>query len=276
MPDDRSNVTGICVMKQFSVIWLLVILAACNTLAEPPALPTPVDPEALATGFVLTENAPPAGFESVSFPNIDANLEQLAGWRYEMFFAFDGVFAGTPRQTSASAQASVTYNQVGSQRRVVGRFDVDLADEELPIEYEGVQLGPDVFLVRDGICSTNTDEAQLLAADLSGATLLGGVNSAVSAARTERINGQEVWLYEFLASDLVLPNVQLENARLLSAAGQLWIAPEHDVVIRYNLTLEVENATFFTETLPISGTISLQYDLFDIGIVPNISVPNGC
>lgn len=263
-------------MKQLLLIISFFLIAGCNQTSTPQVLPTLADPAAIATGFVLTENAPPAGFETVSFPNINDNLEALSGWRYQMFFSFNGVFARTPRQTSASAQAVVTYNQVGSARRVEATIDVDLEDESEPISFEGVRQGPDVFLVRDGRCSTNTDQALLLA-DLSAGSLLGGVQLGTTAVRKEQINGQEVWLYNFLAEDLILPNVTVgEEGRILSVVGEVWVAPEHNVVIRYNVTMEVENATIFDQELPISGTISLQYDLFDIGVVPNISVPNGC
>jgi hypothetical protein len=46
--------------------------------------------------------------------------------------------------------------------------------------------------------------------------------------------------------------------------------------MRYYLTMDVENVTLFSSTLPVTGTLTLQYDLYDVGIVPNISVPFGC
>lgn len=263
-------------MKHLWVLIGIILLTGCTQTNDPAVLPTLAQPDAIATGLVLTENAPPPGFETVSFPTIDANLERLSGWRYEMFFSLNGVFARTPRETSASTQASITYDQVGSKRRIEATIDVDLEDVAEPIIYEGVRLGTDTFLVRDGRCTSNSESTELLA-DLSAGRLLGGVNSATTAVRTELINGQEVWLYSFLADDLILPNVQIgDDGRLLSMVGELWVAPEHNVVVRYNVTLEVENATIFDQTLPISGTINMQYNVFDIGIVPNISVPNGC
>ena len=263
-------------MRRLWLLTTILMLAGCNQAGNSNVLPTLANPEAIATGLVLTENAPPAGFETVSFPAIDDNLTDLPGWRYEMFFSFDGVFARTPRTTGASTQATVTYNQVASAQRVQANIDVDLEDTAEAILFEGVRLGPDAFLVRDGRCTGNTPEAELLA-DLSAEGILGGVQEAVSVARRELINGEEVWLYSFLLEDMVIPNVSVgETGRILSMIGELWVAPEHNVVVRYNVTMEVENATIFDQTLPISGTISMQYNLFDIGVVPNISVPNGC
>ncbi len=193
-----------------------------------------------------------------------------------MFFSFDGVFARTPRETGASTQATVSYNQVASAKRVQATIDVDLEDTSEPILFEGVRHGIDTFLVRDERCTSNTSETEFLA-DLSAESILGGVQNAVSVARRERINGEEVWLYSFLLEDMVIPNVRVtETGRILSMIGELWVAPEHNVVVRYNVTMEVENAMIFDQELPISGTVSMQYNLFDIGVVPNISVPNGC
>ncbi|MEL6309610.1 MAG: hypothetical protein AAFV98_11000 [Chloroflexota bacterium] len=265
-------------MKSAIILFLfsVFILTSCQQAPDMDALPTLADPESLATAIVLTENAPPAGYETVSFPRLDDNTQALAGWRAEMFFQLEGAFARTTRETSASTNATITYDQVGSARRVIATRDLNLAEEAEPLSLEAVRLGEDTFLVREGRCASNVPDGDLLA-DLSAGDLLGGVTSATSASQRETINGEEVWLYRFLAEDLVLPNITLgEDARLLSAQGDLWVAPEHDVVVRFNLTLVVENATIFDQDLPISGTISMQYDLYDIGTVPNLSIPNGC
>lgn len=263
-------------MRRLWVMFVILIIAGCNQTANSDVLPTLAHPDAIGTAIVLTENAPPSGFDTVSFPSIDDNLKDLSGWRYEMFFSFEGVFARTPRETGASTQANVSYNQVSSAQRVQATIDVDLEDTSDPILFEGVRHGLDTFLVRDERCTSNTPESELLA-DLSAGSILGGVQEAVSAVRPEQVNGEDVWLYNFLVEDMILPNVSLsESGRILSMIGELWVAPEHNVVMRYNVTLEVENATIFDGSLPVSGTISMQYNLFDIGVVPNISVPNGC
>lgn len=255
---------------------IVLLLVGCQQTAITDPLPTVAEPSSLATSISLTENAPPEGYETVSFPRIDANTERLSGWRAEMFFQLEGVFARTSRETTASTQASITYDQVGSARRVVAVRDLSLADDAAPLALEAVRLGEDTFLVRDDRCATNVPDGELLA-DLSAGDLLGGVQSATSAARTEMINGEQVWLYRFLPEDLVLPNITLgEDGRLLSVSGDMWVSPTHDAVVRFNLTLEVENATIFEQDLPISGTISMQYDLYEIGTVPNLSIPNGC
>lgn len=260
--------------------WLLLIclfLSACNQSNSGNVLPTLAQADAVATGLVLTENAPPAGFDLVSFPRIDDNLTALSGWRYEMVFAFNGVYARTPRETATSTEATVTYNQLGSERRVVATIDNDLEKATDPISYEGVRLGPDVFLVRNGSCLANAENDAQALADLSAGDLLGGVQVARVLPRIERINGTEVWKYDFSYDDIRLANLKLaEDGRVLEMSGELWISPQYDAVIRYYVNLKVENILLFEQTLPLTGEIILRYDLFDIGIVPNISVPFGC
>jgi len=40
--------------------------------------------------------------------------------------------------------------------------------------------------------------------------------------------------------------------------------------------LSIENARLLSNDLPVTGQLLLQYDLYDIGNVPNITVPFGC
>lgn len=241
-------------------------------------LPTVAAPEAVATSLVLTRNAPPTGFDSVSFPTIDANLTRLSGWHYEMSFEFEGVFSRTPRTLAVSTNADVFYNQVSSQRRILANIDLtDLRESSPPRSYEAVRLGPDVFLVEDNRCISNsTSPAIETAADLSAGSLLGGVQTATTAAQQAVINGEEVWRYDIQPDQLVLPSVDLSDGRITGLSGELWVAPEHNAVVRYYLTLNVENASIFGSTLPVDGRVLLRYDLYDIGVVPNLSVPFGC
>jgi hypothetical protein len=261
------------------LILLVFMLAACNgrrgqRLED---LPTPASIDALATAQVMTQNAPPPGFrESVSFPQVDAGLTELPGWRYLVQLEFDGVFARTPRQTTATASAEVWFNQVGSARRVVVQTSGELIGQTEDTVYEAVRLGPDAFLVRDGVCLDGAVEDAQAAADLRAGTLVGGVEHATPTGVRATLNGEEAWQYTFNPEDLNLPSIRLDNDGRMSATGELWVAPEHNVVVRFYVNLEVENAFIFDRQLPVSGQVLLRYDLFDIGIVPNIAVPFGC
>lgn len=260
---------------------LLLALALLTGCAQPdatPLLPTPITPEARATEIVLTQNAPPPGFDTVRFPAIDDHLRLLPGWRYEATLIFEGVFSDTPRPTRAEMHAEVWFNQVASARRVVAQTSGDLFGQPEPLETEAVRLGPDAFLVQDGVCLSNAGEDAAVAADLSAGSLLGGVRVARAQGQQATINDEKVWRYAFLPSDLILPTVDLSasNAALDGLNGELWVSPEHNAVVRFYLNFEVRNARLLGGDLPVTGTVLMRYDLYDVGVVPNLSVPFGC
>lgn len=256
---------------------LLVLLSGCRDRATRNELPTLASIDAVGTQVVLTQNAPPAGFDTVAFPDIDANLTALPGWRYEALISFEGVFARTTRPAVATTRLDVSYDQIASARRVVTTVSSNIQGPEEAITYEAVRLGPDTFLVRDGICLSNAGEDADLAADLGAGSLLGGIAQAQTASQRATINSEEVWRYAFDPAALRLPAIDVpEDGRILSLNGELWIAPQHNAVVRYYLTAELENVSLFASSLPVSGTLLLRYDLFDVGVVPNLSVPFGC
>jgi hypothetical protein len=91
------------------------------------------------------------------------------------------------------------------------------------------------------------------------------------------LNGEEAWQYTFTASDLNLPSIRLsDEGQLILNGGELWVAPEHNAVVRFHVNLEVTNAILFDRALPVTGQVIIRYDLYDIGVAPNITVPFGC
>ena len=264
-------------------ILLALLLTACRerglTLDD---IPTAISIDARATEIVLTQNAPPAGFGEVAFPQIDRNLLQLNGWHYTVDMEFDGVFTQVERKATGRVTADVWYDQVSSARRVVVQSQGDLLGLEEPSQFEAVKLGPDTFLVQNGACLSNADESADIVASVEASALVGGINSALASGFTQqKKNDQTVWLYNINFDQLNLPQLTLnENSRILAFNGELWVAPDHDVVIRYYLTIDVENAQVFTQilktALPVTGRLIVRYDVYDIGTVPNLSVPTGC
>jgi hypothetical protein len=266
-----------------SIVILLLVLTACSGRRGQDAntLPTRASFDSAITAVTaaaMTENAPPEGFRgAVSFPEVDANLTALSGWRYLVTLEFDGVFARTPRETSATARAEVWFNQLGTARRVLVETAGEMIGQEENAIYEAVRLGPDAFLVRDNTCLSNAGEDAATTADLRAGQLVGGVNSAMPTGRRETLNGEDVWEYAVAVENLNLPSIRLdEGGRMVGATGELWVAPAHNAVIRFYLNLDVENAYIFDRTLPVTGQVIVRYDLFDIGVVPNITVPFGC
>ena len=262
---------------------LTLLLTACRerglTLDD---IPTPISIDARATEIVLTKNAPPAGFGEVAFPQIDLNLPQVNGWHYTVDMEFDGVFTQVERKATGRVTADVWYDQVSSARRVVVATQGEVLGLDVPTQYEAVKLGPDTFLVQNGTCLSNADEQADIVASIDAGSLVGGINSAVAnGLPQQKKNDQTVWGYTINFDQLNLPQLTLnENSRILAFNGELWVAPEHDVVVRYYLTIDVENAQVFTKllntALPVTGRLIVRYDVYDIGTVPNLSVPTGC
>jgi hypothetical protein len=261
---------------------VVVTLAACRDRGTTPdEIPTRIPSvEMLATSEFMTENAPPPGFrESVAFPQIDDQLTGLPSWRYESVMQFDGVFARTPREVDASASADVWYAQLGRKRRVVVEGAGALFGQAGDTALEGVRLSDDTYLVRDHVCVATGSEQATLVADLRAGDLIGGVTHATPTGRRATINGQAVWHYAFTLDDLTLPQVQQNDDSVVTLiGGELWVAPEQNAVIRFYANLDVENVVLrlVDNTLPLTGTLILRYDLYDIGVDPNITQPFGC
>ncbi len=258
-----------------SILVCVLLLAGCNrgqTIAD---IPTPASIEGLATANALTAVAPPEGFrDSVSFPEVDANLQQLRGGRYLVTLEFNGVFTSTPRTTSARATAEVWFNQSGSRRVVV-----DITGELLgktDNNFEGVRLGNDSFLVQNKEC-VNAGPDAVTAAGLRAGTLVGGAKKAIPAGEKATLNGQEAFKYNFTSAELNLPSIKLSDGGTVEATGgELWVAPSLNAVIRFYVNLNVTNAIIFDRALPVDGQVILRYDLYDVGQLTNIAVPNGC
>ncbi|MBC8100063.1 MAG: hypothetical protein H7Y11_11520 [Armatimonadetes bacterium] len=243
-------------------------------------LPTTVseDFNALATSSALTQNAPPPRYrEGVRLPQLDAGTDELTSWRAVLALEFDGVYAETGSRAYANTQAELQFTLLGNQRRVVLTADGNLLGQAAPVTTEGVRLGQDTFAVRDGVCTVTTGSPSAEIADVRAADVLGGVTFATPDGTKAVINGASVWRFGFTQADLALPNLQIgADGRVLDSRGELWFAPDYAAAVRFYLTLDVENATVLGSTTPVIGTLIMRYDLYDIGIPQNISVPFGC
>ncbi len=267
-------------MKRFLLLGMVLALAACTSGRglTPNDLPPTVDIDAVATTLPLTENAPPPGFrEAVAFERVDANLRLLPGWRYEVLLSFDGVFSQTTRPTTAEVRAEVQFNQIGSSRRVIVESSGELLRQPEGASYEAVRLGPDAFLVREQVCLGAANGDAETAASLTAGDLIGGVRDAVPTGDRQILHGEDVWKYSFAPQALNLPSVRFaEDTVITRLTGELWVAPAHNAVVRYWLTMDIENARLLSSELPVTGTVVMRYDLYEVGQVPNITVPFGC
>lgn len=258
------------------LVFGIVLLGGCNRGQDTNNLPTPASVDGVATAQYLTQNAPPPDFRGVlSFPEIDAGLTDLEGWRYQVQLEFSGVFARTPRETSANATAEVWFKQLGSARRVVVNTSGELLGKENNA-FEAVRLGPDAFMVSQNTCNKGGTDA-VTGADLRAGRLVGGVTHATPTGLRATVNGEDVWQYSFTTADLNLPSIRLaQDGAIESTGGELWVSPRHNAVIRFYVNLNLTNAIIFDRELPVSGTVILRYDLYDINLPTNITVPFGC
>lgn len=269
-----------------SITMMLIagVLVGCNPdrIRNPEDLPTAASVHGLATSDPLTQNAPPAPYNLPvnRFERVDNLLSQLAGWRYTVTMEFNGVFARTPREVSALAQAEVSFNQLSSARRILFSTQGELFGEAEGLNYEAVRLGRDSFLVRDGLCVSNPNNEQgdaTTAAELGAGDLIGGVRTAVAAGRRATINGQEVYAYTFSPEDALTPAIRLaDGGQQRITSYDLWIAPQINAVVRFYVNFEVENVVLLSSQLPVTGQLAIRYDLHDAGNDFNISVPFGC
>ena len=270
-------------MKRLHWLILLTALSAFATACTPRGLhpqdiPTRASLNDLSTSIPLTQNAPPAPFNNTQtgFTSVDNGLANLPGWRYVVQLNFQGNFSDTPRTANASAQAEVSFNQLGSSRHLLVNTSGELIGQNDNTSYEVVQLGPDNFLVRNGACEKNTAAAKTTA-NLQAGQLVGGVSRATPGGKRATINGQDVYFYTFAASDLILPSIRIgDNGSVNMNSSEMWISPAHNAVVRFYLNLDVTNVVIFDKQLPVSGQIQIRYDLYDIGNAFNITTPFGC
>ncbi|MEO1439471.1 MAG: hypothetical protein AAFV33_03655 [Chloroflexota bacterium] len=276
----RSNRTIASIGAFVSLLDLVtLVVAGCRAGITPDDIPTLIPSiQELATSEFMTENAPPPGYrDAVAFPQIDDNLRDLEGWRYVMLLEFEGAFSQTNRPTVARAEATIWYNQLGSAKRVLVESSGDLLQRPEGELFEAVALGPDAFLVRNQNCLSNAEEDARTAASITAGELLGGVRQALPTGQRAIINNLESWRYDFAVENMNLPAVRFaEDTTISDLSAELWVAPKYDAVSRYWVTLQLGNGRLLSNDLPVTGELRLRFDLYDVGDIPNITVPFGC
>lgn len=254
---------------------LLLFLTGCSGLGQTPP-PPPHSPESLATAIRLTENAPPAGYEMMALPRLDTGLDDLAGYRVVLELRFQGVYASTLQETSGIIRAEVWGDGLTPARRV--RLDAEgpvFASE--PRDLEAVRIVDAHYLVNEeGRCLLNVEDTAQAVAALSMHDLLGGVEQVPYAGIQAVLNGEQAYRYNVETGVVALPFIHRAENSVVTASGELWVAPEYDVVTRYYVNADVSHVTLLEGEQSVSGQIFVRYDVYEIGTVPNISIPFGC
>lgn len=270
-------------MRRIAWLWFLigvVSLAGCNALddgSEP--VPTKADINTLPTHQFLTANAPPAGFGQVNVDPIDANLSALAGWHYTITGQFNGTFDATGALATGTLSVEVWANQVGETRRVVLAVEgAALSPDDAKRRLEGVRWSNDYYIVdTNGQCTVGGDGAEVIG-NLSAGQMIGGVINAVPTGHRQTIGAYPAWQYTFRPEEARFPAVHRDANSRVSLEADLWIAPDLNAVVRYEVRLTVTGVRLLSSDQPVSGTLYMRYDLDldQVDTQPNISVPHGC
>jgi hypothetical protein len=261
-------------------LFLLVLLAftiiACNRQNETPiALPTPANPEAVKTAIIKTQNAPPAGFDSVGFDPIDYHRDELPSSYFEITANFEGQYTETGEDTSGSLKMEVWENGVLRTRRVKLSFIGDALSGGVS-NVEAVRFENDFYLLdANGICTINSDAARDIAT-LSASRIVGGFTLAVPTGVVGDVNGYSGYQYGFGKEDLKVNIFQANPSVVDIVGGEVWIIPEFNVVGRFGVSLNTHNARILFGDKPVTGALRYEYNVSNIGVDTDIALPNGC
>ena len=278
------HIVGWCMQNMMRTISLpllfILFVAACQPVPSDDPVPTVADIALLPTSIFLTENAPPPGFGTVTFDPIDSRLADHTGWHYTIIGQFDGIYDDNGAPASGQFTADVWANELGQARRVVLQINgAAFSPDDNQRVLEGVRFVDDYYFVdTNGVCTTEGETIRSIA-DLSAGQLVGGVTAAQPTGhRQEFEGGVQAWQYTFAAENARLPAIHRDVSSTVSLAADLWIAPDPNAVVRYELQATVARVRLLFSERTVSGTLRLQYDLdlASVNTLPNISVPHGC
>lgn len=261
-----------------SVLIAALVVVGCT---NPPPIPTLSSVEMALTSQFMTQNAPPAGFSSVSFAPIDINLDKLPHWSYTVSLSFEGVFADSQQRTTGTISAEVYSNELVGERRVVIRASGDAFGPNALRDVEGVRLSNEFYFVdQNAVCSRVTDDPnRRRVAELTAGSLVGGIRQATATTTNKQIINVQAWQYTFVPSAVDPPQLQMtQGGKVTIASGELWIAPSLNVVVDYNLTLDVSSVILpiFQGDRQLTGKVKATYRLVDTNTLYNIAIPFGC
>lgn len=279
-----------CFAFAMVLVALLLVtgLVACTSSSggEALPLPTPLDLTVYPTASFLTQNAPPAGFGVVTdFDAVDHNLALHQGWTYTITGQFDGLYDVSGEPATGTLQLRVQGNEPSRARWVVleagGNAFVDLVNT---VSLQGVRFANDYYMVDANQRCTVDPGGQMVdtkLADLGAAQIIGGIRHATPTGFHEDRDGLHVWQYTFMVEDMQLPAIYQRPDSRITVAADLWIAPQINAVLIYevNITVARVHLLWADQTQStVSGTLYLRYelDVASLGTLPNISIPFGC
>lgn len=257
------------------IIFVCLLVVACDrgSSSDDVPLPTVANPDAVRTQMAITP--PPPGFETIGFDPIDHNRDQLPSWHFEVTVNFEGQYTETGETATGSLVMQVWEDSVFRTRRVVLSFLGD-AISGGNTRVEAVRFENDFYILdANGICTQNNEAAQNTAT-LTAEQLVGGVTLALPTGIAGDVNGYVGYQYAFTEENLTIDIFRNTPSEVDVVGGEIWVLPEHNVVGRFGVSMNVHAAQILFGEQPVTGSLEYQYNLFDIGEPPNIALPNGC
>jgi hypothetical protein len=240
---------------------VLVIMAcqlpclATQTVGVPPAPagdggstpePTPVDIVFGSGPFDLMDPA--------------VGLANLSSYQATLTISFTGTQAGQPSQDSH------TYVMLTNRESSARQITVDAVNGNPAIFFKAEANGVSYELLDDGTCIGSPLAAGAsLATEWEPAGFLPGLIGA-EAAGSETVNG-------FASDKYTFDEHALGESGFTQSTGQVWVDPEHGVVVSYLLTTTA-GADYFGEG--VEGSRTWEYNLTDIDQPVSIELPAGC
>jgi hypothetical protein len=266
----------------FCLIGLTV--GACDTVKdltgdEEVPIPTIATLTDLQTAQYLTQVAPPAGFATVAFPEIDDNLRTTVYSHVIITVNFDGAYTDPTPDDPTSVQSAMRVEIWNDEFNVARHVRIEFLGNVFSGDASNldvVRLSNNYYMLNpNGVCITSEADIREIA-NLRAGQLIGGVNLAQPTGKpNELINDYKAWQYGFTSANLNPPSIQTTSA-IDVLTGELWVAPDFNVVIRYRVDMNVHQAVLLFGNRPVTGRLRIDYDVYDISIPPSISIPNGC
>jgi len=265
---------------KFAPLLCLLCLAACTSAEKAPVvLPTLAQPEGVRTAIVKTLNAPPVGFETISFDPIDRNRDALPSWHFEIVVNFEGQYTQTNQPSTASLRMNVWEDSVFRRRRVLLEFTGEALNPQGVTRLEAVRFENDFYLLdSNGVCTYNSPAAQEIGA-LEAGRVVGGLRLAIPVGVSETVENFEdetLYQYGFSPQDVSITLFNEPPSAVSVDGGEAWLLARYNVIARFGLALTVHHARVLFGQEPVTGLVRYEYHLLDVGQDVEISLPNGC
>jgi len=240
----------------------LLVILACQLpclMTQPAGIPSIPGAPAGAT-----PQANPAAviFGPGPFDLLDpaVGLADLSSYQATLMISFDGTQAGQP------SQESHTYVMLVSRESAARQITVDAVDGNPALFFKAEANGVSYELLEDGTCIASLlEDGNSLAAEWEPSGFISGLIGA-EATGSETVNGVTADRYTF-------DERALGEAGFTESTGQVWVASDSGVVVRYLLTTTA-GVEHFGEG--VEGSQTWEYNLTSINQLVTTELPADC